>query len=75
MIETAKLQMAKKLLKLGGFIKGVKVKISSYYHGFDKQAILKAIIIDRIKHPINPLLELDEKHKILRKRVEYFQEP
>lgn len=73
MIETAKLQTAKKFLELGGFINGVKVKISSYYRGLDKQSILKAILIERKKHPINPRLELEEKHKILRKRVEYFQ--
>jgi hypothetical protein len=73
MIESGKLQMAKKFLKLGGFIKGVKVKETSYYQSFDKQAILKAIIVDRKNNPINPHLKLDEKHKILRKRVKYFQ--
>ena len=73
MIETGKLEMAEKFLRLGGFFRGVKVKETSYYKGFDKQAILKAIIVDRKNNPINPYLKLDEKHKILRKRVEFFQ--
>ncbi|MFX1566485.1 MAG: hypothetical protein ACFFCH_10885 [Promethearchaeota archaeon] len=74
MIETAQLRLAKKFLNLGGFFNGVKVKAGSYYEGLDKQAVLKAIIIDRKKHPIDPALSKHEKHKIIRQRAQQFQE-
>lgn len=74
MIETAQIRMADKFLKIGGFIKGVKVKISSYYSGLDKQSVLKAIVLDRKNHPIPLKLSKQEKHKILRKRAIRFEE-
>ncbi|MFX1319890.1 MAG: hypothetical protein ACFE9D_02045 [Promethearchaeota archaeon] len=73
MIETAQLQQAKKFLNLGGFFNGVKVKAGSYYEGLDKQAVLKAILIDRKTHPIDPALLKQEKHKILRQRALQFK--
>ncbi len=74
MIETAQLHQAKKFLNLGGFIDGVKLKVGSYYEGLDKQAVLKAILVDRKDHPIDPALPIHKKHKILRQRAFQFQE-
>ena len=73
MIETAQLQNAQQFLELGGFIKGVQVKTNSYYSDLDKQAVLKAIIIDRKNYPIKPHLKKHEKHTLLRKRATQFQ--
>ena len=74
MIEATKLAMAQKFLELGGFFKDVKVKENSYYRGLDKQSVLKAILIDRKNHPIQPNLSKPEKHKILRQRAIQFEE-
>ncbi|MFX0168993.1 MAG: hypothetical protein ACFE89_06470 [Candidatus Hodarchaeota archaeon] len=73
MIEATKLKIAKKFLNLGGFIEGVQVKINSYYKGLDKEAVLKAILIDRKNHPINPSLQKSDKHEFIRKRAKQFQ--
>jgi hypothetical protein len=74
MIEATQLNKAQKFLNIGGFIKGVKVKINSYYRGLDKQSVLKAILVNRKIHPIEPKLPKPEKHKVLRQRAMQFEE-
>lgn len=65
-LESGRIQTAKKFLEMGGFFAGIFVQKGSYYEGFTKQQILKAIFLAREQTTIDPQLELKEKHEIIR---------
>jgi hypothetical protein len=64
-------------LDLGGFISGVPIRARSYLGGIDRQAVLKALLVDREKFSIDPKLPWPVKRERFRQRAFAFhsQEP
>ena len=69
MLESGKLEIARKFLQFGGFFPGIRMRQNSYYHGIDRNHVLRAILENREQHPIDPKLPRAQKHAILRKKA------